>query len=1175
MGPLTGLCLLLMVPWSKGDADLGSCDAGYCEGTDENMLLQRRVGVKEATAALETASLGKDEGTFSKGLGERLGDMVQGASSQQAVIKLLAKGGHNLYDAFEDGKHSILQLPPRIEKHMLGFGSTRIGIGKEDAPVRESAKGIVVNTVCPGATFIVPGWRQDAVHIGLLFMFVAIFAVLGIFAQSDAAGYPAQQLGLGAAPEVSSIGDLHTSLLQVPSLTEIDQAIAGGEGVLGLIRKQSSQQPDKVALIDGRNGSSVTYSHLLELVSSLTAMLAEARIGQQDVVALYLPSGPELVVATLAVNNAEAAWVVLDPKMPNARNHLLQRDSCVRLALASALGETPDSGEVPLWVIGVDGAVHAKGTLPQPLPCKFDKVVPPGTTSIIYTSGSSGIPKGVMWGMEGWLQETMMFKQMTGMDSSSLLLMKGPSIWASVLFELFTALVAGGTVYCDPQCLEDLDRLAKTLSDHPISVTLSSAPIMRALVEDIWSASPHLLANTAKHLRHIVPVGGALPLDCCSLFQAAMPRVFIHNCYACTESGTVAWTYQPCPGGPLNSPAGVPWPGMGVLLMDSMSRPVPIGQEGEVYITTHAIGYLGDPDLTLKRFHTAPDLGVQVGKTMYQTGDVGRLTKDPSGVDRLVLSLTGRADRQLNIHGVRVFPEEIEAAISDVPGVAEVAVVGSGSTIVAFISAKPNATNLIQEIKDRCVGTLMPRMRPHVIVELNALPKLANRKTDLMALMTKADKVASDEIVEALDSLGKMRKVSREKSDTLETFMVARGLGMIAVIIYHWAWLCRGSDGVQSHVPQWLVPFIFTTCSNDWGMNIFVIMSGFTDRQDIDERKPEQWREVMLVSILWMASWYLIPQTLQFIADTLGDDTTLIQSSSHVSWYLVLWLVCRFLSTFMFSNIEAACRKVSTPALYSVRVSVVLTFLCAHNLLSNYVSKHSGYIGDYYRLQENGQLPIFLQQDLFASILKCFINQWENSFVCLYVVVWFLGKDVYGIIRSIWPSFVGSGFIWCFVTVVLFQYVGMLDVRDGHYDVAYCQHVMRDICMASMVLGVSSVISGTPWAGRCVFLAIGRYSLGGYVLHMFFMRHRYHVYGLYGFKAAGIPDIVEAMDLIRPWFGGIGQLAVLLAYPVIFSLSLGMGFQKAFLAILSAVGNGVAFCYNRVSLAVPRPCKKV
>ena len=162
-------------------------------------------------------------------------------------------------------------------------------------------------------------------------------------------------------------------------------------------------------------------------------------------------------------------------------------------------------------------------------------------------------------------------------------------------------------------------------------------------------------------LAHAVNVGGALPLEVCASVQAVLPQTRIHNLYGCTECACTQWTYEGAAGDAGNAPAGVPQAEVQVCVVDGDFQPLAAGRVGEVCIGSrfNSLGYLGDRALTSDRFVSIGD-HLHHSHRFYRTGDLGCFVEEAcgSGDARLVLRITGRADRQLNISGVRVARSE-------------------------------------------------------------------------------------------------------------------------------------------------------------------------------------------------------------------------------------------------------------------------------------------------------------------------------------------------------------------------------------------------------------------------------------------------------------------------------------------------------------------------------------
>ena len=493
-----------------------------------------------------------------------------------------------------------------------------------------------------------------------------------------------------------------------------------------LVAAQAARTPDAVAVRDARG--QLSYAELDRRVRRLAGTLVAAGARTGELVAVVMERGAEQVVATLAIQLAGAAYLPVDPDLPDARRrHLLARGGC-RLALTQpwlvdAL-EWPEDVR-PLVVdarepepVGSDGETGPGGAEVG------DPAGPDDLAYVIFTSGSTGEPKGVMIEHRAAVNTIRDINRRFGVGPDDRVLAVSALSFDLSVYDIFGTLAAGGTlVMPEPAAARDPAAWARWVRDHRVTVWDSVPALMELLVEQAEQDGADLGS-----LRLVLLSGDWIPLDLPDRIRAVAPQARVISLGGATE-GSIWSIYYPI--GEVDPrwrsiPYGTPLANQSFHILDQHGNPVPVGVTGELYIGGVGVarGYWRDPERTAASFVDHPI----IGERLYRTGDLGRYRPDG------VIEFLGRADSQVKIRGYRIELGEIEAHLGRHPDVAECVVavhrLDGEQVLVAYVVPRPGSAPGAAELRGYLAARLAGYMVPHHYVTLPRLPLTGNGKVD-------------------------------------------------------------------------------------------------------------------------------------------------------------------------------------------------------------------------------------------------------------------------------------------------------------------------------------------------------------------------------------------------------------------------------------------------------------
>jgi nonribosomal peptide synthetase DhbF len=445
--------------------------------------------------------------------------------------------------------------------------------------------------------------------------------------------------------------------------------------VYELFAAQAARAPDAIAV--RFEGAELTYAEL-EARAGAVAVPSEALVG------VRMERSPELVAALLGILRSGAVYVPLEPSDPRP-----EPSAAVDLVLTD-LGDAKAAAP-PRRVAG-DAAAY-----------------------VVYTSGSTGVPKGVVATHRGLANQLRWLAEEFRLGPGDRVLQKASIGFDASIAELLAPLVTGARlVVARPGGAQDPDYLVDLIRREGITFLDLPPSLLRVLV-----AHPGLSRCTS--LRFVLSGGEVLPLELGDELRHVLPEAALYNTYGPTEA-TIQCTFHDCSrgGGYRSVPIGRPIANTHVHVLDERLRPVPVGVVGELYVGGAGVarGYLNRPGLTAERFLPCE------GGRLYRTGDLVRFGFDGG------LEFFGRTDDQVKLRGYRIELGEIEAALRRHPGVEQAVAALRDERLAAYVVG----TAALEELRAHLRRLLPEHMVPAVIAPLDALPLTPSGKVDRSAL---------------------------------------------------------------------------------------------------------------------------------------------------------------------------------------------------------------------------------------------------------------------------------------------------------------------------------------------------------------------------------------------------------------------------------------------------------
>jgi len=513
-----------------------------------------------------------------------------------------------------------------------------------------------------------------------------------------------------------------------------------------LLEDAAARSPEKEAVI--YREQSISYFDLERKSNQLAQMLIRNGVRAGDRVGIMLGKSLESIVSIMGVLKTGGCYVPIDPSAPANRVRHILRNCGIMILITSnhfleKLGDLDASKSYPTTIIITEGTV--RGPLPWNGPSKmvgwkdieeepdtFQKKVNVADVApayILHTSGSTGLPKGVVISHCNALTFVNMAADFFNVKDTDRLCNHAPLYFDLSMFDIYVALKSRATIVLVPENLSVFPiKLAEYMEQKNITIWNSVSSVLSML-----AARGGLNKCTFSNLRLVIFSGDILPVKYLRILRTHMPNVEFYNIYGQTEANSsTVYKVDKIPGDDAwRIPIGNAFPNFEVFLMNEDGKVIDFqGGEGEIYVkgSAVALGYWRDPESTKERFIPDPRTGNST-INVYKTGDFARLDGNCN------LIFLGRKDHLIKSRGFRIELDEIEIILHSHPMVSQAAVIAVpdeiiGNRIVGCIVVNDGIKVEHDDIISHCSRLLPKYMIPGEIVFYDNLPHTPNGKVD-------------------------------------------------------------------------------------------------------------------------------------------------------------------------------------------------------------------------------------------------------------------------------------------------------------------------------------------------------------------------------------------------------------------------------------------------------------
>ncbi|MBR6930689.1 MAG: amino acid adenylation domain-containing protein [Bacteroidales bacterium] len=527
------------------------------------------------------------------------------------------------------------------------------------------------------------------------------------------------------------------------------------ETVVSLFRKQAKANPEAVAVVfkDHR----YTYAQVDDISDRIACCIASKGLGREDAVSVLINRSEWMAIASMGILKADCAYQPLDPTYPKERLNFMVKDTGARLLIADE--------ELCDLLDEYDGDVLLTKDIAQ-LPMIIDQLPegpkPESLFILLYTSGSTGIPKGCQLTHANLVCYCHWYWKYYDIKPEH-----NVAEYASYGFDvhqegIYPPLTGGATVHIIPEELRlDLVSLNEYLEREHITHTFMTTQVGYQFATNIENHSLLHLSVAGEKLAPLTPPKGYK----------------LHNDYGPTESTIIVTAFE------VNQkytdiPIGKPLENVRTYVTDTYGRRLPVGALGELWLSGPQVarGYLNRPEKQAEVFIANPFTDEKKWSPVYRTGDIVRYLPDGN------IQFIGRRDGQVKIRGFRIELKEVEAVIREYPGIKDATVQafdeeGGGKFIAAYIVSDEQVD--IEALNSFILDQKPPYMVPAVTMQIDAIPLNQNQKVNKKALPVPEKKTVAIE-----ESNVPMNVLEQELHEMIANILNNKDFGVTTVLGY-------------------------------------------------------------------------------------------------------------------------------------------------------------------------------------------------------------------------------------------------------------------------------------------------------------------------------------------------------------------------------------------------------
>ena len=514
------------------------------------------------------------------------------------------------------------------------------------------------------------------------------------------------------------------------SFNQTDVDYDDTQTIVSLFRRQAKATPEHVAVV--YKDKRFTYAEVDEMSDRIAGYIASKGLGLEDVVSVLIPRCEWMPIASLGVLKAGCAYQPLDPSYPKERLNFMMQDAGAKLLIADEeLRDIVDEyqGEVLLTKDLVSCAADSRAELayPSPLPQQPTEPKPSSLFILLYTSGSTGVPKGCQLTHGNLVCFCHWYQRFYGLMPEHNVAAYASYGFDACMMDMYPALTCGATVHIVAEEIRlDLIALNDYFEREHITHSFMTTQVGYQFATSIENHSLKYLSTGGEKLASLTPPTG---------FD-------FYNVYGPTECTIFTTTYL-VDKKLKEIPIGKPLDNMRLYVVDPQGHRLPVGAAGELWISGPQVsrGYLNRPEKTAEVYIPNPFAEDKKYARVYRSGDIVRYL--PSGDIQFV----GRRDGQVKIRGFRIELKEVEAVIREFPGIKDATVQafeeegGSGGKFIAAYIVSDEQID-IEALNDFILDQKPPYMVPAVTMQIEAIPLNQNQKVNKRALPKPVKSVA-------------------------------------------------------------------------------------------------------------------------------------------------------------------------------------------------------------------------------------------------------------------------------------------------------------------------------------------------------------------------------------------------------------------------------------------------